>query len=203
MRPQFTIRTLMVGTAIVACLCGWIAFQRHQIQRRRQAIARLEDLSGPVSYYNGGSAYDYVYGIELEGQVLDKSLWTDISMLSEEARSVWLGETNVTDAELGFLGRFRRIRHLSLCNTRVTSDGIDAISNLTSLDTLIISNTLVDDRAVPSLAKLNGLTGLNVHGTRISEAGIARLRSALPNCCICFDEQGDAREWPITAESDG
>jgi hypothetical protein len=187
MRLQFTIRTLMIGTAIVAGICSWIAFQRHHIQRRQLAIARLEDLSGPVSYYNGGSTYGYVYGIELEGQVLDKSLWTDISMFGDEARSLWLGETNVTDAELRFLRRFRRIEHLSLYNTKVTSDGIDAISNLASLNTLIISNTLVDDRAVPSLEKLHGLTVLNVHGTRISDAGITQLRSALPNCCIVHD----------------
>lgn len=105
---------------IAAGLCGWIAFQRHYIQRRQLAIARLENLSGAVSYYNGGSTYGDVYGIELEGQVLDKSLWTDISMLGDEARSLWLGETNVTDAELQFLRHFRRIEHLSGTNTKVT-----------------------------------------------------------------------------------
>ena len=200
MRPRFTIRLLLVATAIVACLCGWIGFQRRQAQSRKQAIARLEELSGPISYYLEG----YVHGINLEGHVLDKSLWNHVAVLNKEVRSVWLSETNVTDAELRYLRSFRRIEHLSLYNTRVTSEGIEAISNLTSLKTLIISNSLVDDRAVPSLVKLNGLTGLNVRGTRISAAGIAQLCSALPTCRIYYSgEQGDPREWPIAAESDG
>lgn len=181
MRPQFTLRTLMIFTVAFATACGWYAMKRQQMQRRYQAISHLEELSGPVSWYDGGSEFEYVHRIELEGHFIDETLWKEISVLTD-ARTVSLSETNVTDDDFKHLRRFWNIRDLYLRNTRVTSDGIGSLSRLTTLETLNISNTSIDDGAIRSLSQLKNLTTLNVHGTNISSLGIDRLRLALPNC---------------------
>lgn len=186
MRLRFTIRMLMIVTVVAATACGWYAMKRHHIKRRYQAISHLEELSGPVSWYDGGSEFEYVYGIELAGQFIDATLWKEISLLTE-ARTVSLNQTNVTDDDFKHLRRFWNIRHLSLFDTRVTSDGIDSLSRLTTLETLILSNTSIDDRAIGSLSQLKNLTTLNVRGTNISTLGIDRLQVALPNCRLFHD----------------
>jgi Leucine-rich repeat (LRR) protein len=196
MRPRFTIRTLMVLSVVIAIACAWYAMKREYLQRRLQAISRLEKLTGPVSWYDGGFEFEYIYEIELEGHDIDETLWQEISMLTE-ARSVLLRETNVTDDDLKHLSRFWNIRQLSLSNTAVTSDGMSALSRLKTLETLNISNTSIDDGAIRSLSGLRKLTSLNVHGTKISTLGIDRLRATLPNCRIYHDASvGDPGDPP-------
>ncbi len=201
MRPRFTIRTLMIFTVAVATACGWYAMKRQHLQRRYQAISHLQELSGPVSWYDGGSEYHYVYGIELAGHFIDEARWKEISLLTE-ARSVWLSETNVTDDDLKHLRSFWNIRHLSLQKTRVTSDGIDSLSRLTTLETLIVSNTSIGDEAICSLSRLKNLTTLNVRATNISPSGLDRLRAALPTCRLFHDGNvGESSDAPMDRAS--
>jgi hypothetical protein len=187
MRPRFTIRSVMIITVLVAMGCGWYAVKRKHLQRRAQAITHLVELSGPVSWYDGGTEFEYLYGIELEGHFIDERLWREISVLTE-ARKVSLIETNVTDHDFKHLRRFWNIRDLCLYNTRVTSVGVRSIAKLKSLETLIISNTLIDDDTIDSLLQLKNLSTLNVRGTNISTLGIARLRRAMPNCRLYCDD---------------
>lgn len=188
MRPRFTIRTLMVITVVFATACGWLAMERQQLRRRYEAIAHLEELSGPVSWYDGGSDFECLHRIELEGHYIDQTLWNEISTLTE-ARTISLSRSNVTDDDFKHLRRFWNIRNLYLYDTAVTSEGIDSLSRLTALETLIISNTSIDDGAIGALTQLKKLTTLNVRGTNISELGIDRLRVALPNCRLIHDER--------------
>lgn len=187
---RFSIRALLLLTLACASFCGWLTWKRQQFQRRQQAIAHLEELSGPVSWYNEGSEFVYLHRIELQNHSIDDTLWNEISLLTE-ARTVSLSDTNVTDDDLKYLRRFWNIRDLYLSNTRVTSAGIESVCRLKTLRTLIISNTTIDDRVISSLSQLASLETLNVRGTDISVAGIEQLRLALPKCRLFHDGQFD------------
>jgi len=69
------------------------------------------------------------------------------------------------------------------------------LAQLSSLEVLNLSNTSVDDVAVDSLVRLRHLGHLDILGTQISEAGLARLRRALPDCRIRAD-----RLHPVTTD---
>lgn len=186
MRLRFRLSTLMVLIVLIASVCDWLAVKWQHMQSRQRAISHLEELSGPVSWYERDGDSGNVHGIELAGHHIDEELWNEISILSE-ARSVSLLETNITDDDLVHLRRFWNIRHLSLSNTLVTSNGMRSLSGLTTLETLVISNTSIDDGAIGPLTRFKNLTTLNVRGTHISTSGINRLRVALPNCRIYHD----------------
>lgn len=207
MRQQFTIRTLMIGTMIFACFCAGIVWNRQRtqlrIQRRQKAIAWLEDRTGPVSLYGSG----LVYGVDVGRVHLDENAWAHLSLL-RGTRSVWLDETNLTEADLDGLSNFQRLENLTLHysnmtdadlpglsrnarleqldlgGTGITSDGIKTISRLPSLVTLNIAKTQVGDEAIPALKKMKRLRSLNVYSTRISTDGLSQLRNAMPKCRI-------------------
>ena len=196
MRLRFTIRTLLITAMVFATCCAWYAMKWQQLQRRYHAIAHLEKLSGPVSWYDQDSDFQYLHRIELQGKLIDETLWKEVSVLTE-ARTVSLSETNVTDDDLNYLRRFWNIRDLYLSNTSVTSEGIKSLTQLTTLETLIISNTSIDDRAIESLTQLKNLSTLNVWGTNISTSGIDQLRLALPNVRLFHDGRvGDPSDEP-------
>jgi len=94
-----------------------------------------------------------------------------------------LGSTAIGDAGLEKIVHLTELRWLNLENTQVTDKGISHLRNLTKLHTLYLGLTKVSDASVEHLSQLAALRTLVV-GNRVTEQGIARLRSSLPNCEI-------------------
>jgi hypothetical protein len=65
------------------------------------------------------------------------------------------------------------------------------IAKLPKLEELGLNATDFGDDAILELAKMGGLKLLMVRDTKISPAGLARLRAALPNCTVVG---GDAQQ---------
>lgn len=79
------------------------------------------------------------------------------------------------------LARMPRLARIDLRETALEGSALQRLGGLEHLDTLNLFGCRgVTDDAIPALSKLNGLTQLHVWQTRISKAGLARLRSALP-----------------------
>jgi hypothetical protein len=71
--------------------------------------------------------------------------------------------TTVTDADLVYLTAFKRLIHLSLSLTEVTDTGL-----------------------MRHVANIRSLKGLSLYGTPVTDAGVEKLRKALPNCQIGY-----------------
>jgi hypothetical protein len=61
------------------------------------------------------------------------------------------------------------------------NDGIKLLRYLDQITYLSIHGAALTDEAVPHLARLKHLEKLELYGTRISEAGVQKLKTALPN----------------------
>ena len=83
-----------------------------------------------------------------------------------------------------FLPRLRRLRYLDLTGTRATDHTISLISGMNELRQLRLGHTFVSDECIADLAQLQQLDSLGIKSTRISDAGLERLRQALPDCCV-------------------
>jgi len=81
-----------------------------------------------------------------------------------EVVAVDLSYRNVTDADLLWLHRLRRLKVLSLdCNLKITNGGLDHLKRLTTLVHLDLGY---------------------VHLSSVSRAKVAELAESLPNCTI-------------------
>ncbi len=79
------------------------------------------------------------------------------------------------------LPRLPQLRGLNLNGAAFRGDGLENIPGIEMLD---LSETDVDDDSIPALIELSELKVLKLWGTGISDAGVARLRKALPECNV-------------------
>ena len=97
-----------------------------------------------------------------------------------------LGNTPITDAGLMRLKGLTNLQTLSLYGTRITDAGLVHLAGLTNLQKLYLDGTQITDAGLVHLAGLTRLERLYLYlnRTRISDAGVAKLKKALPNCII-------------------
>lgn len=95
-------------------------------------------------------------------------------------QSLYGSSPQVTDAGVANLANLEELHTLSLTDSQVTAAGLEALTNLTKLQTLWIRGTSLGDEAVPVLSQFKNLSDLWTKGSRITEAGYAELRKALP-----------------------
>ena len=102
----------------------------------------------------------------------------------------------VTDKLLQQLQGSPLLVRLHLSRQDISESGLRALSTFPKLANLTLSQSSVVDIDIKHLATLNGLATLNLRGTRITPAGVAALKKALPNCKIDWD---DPAKTPIQA----
>jgi internalin A len=88
--------------------------------------------------------------------------------------------TKVTDAGLKEIAGLRNLQTLDLYNTMVTDAGMKEIAGLASLQILNLGGTQVSDTGLKELAALKSLQTLGLFATQVTDAGVAQLQSALP-----------------------
>jgi beta-lactamase regulating signal transducer with metallopeptidase domain len=99
-----------------------------------------------------------------------------------ELRTVELSTTKIAGSGLRHLPP--SVKSLWLPASQVDDDGLKHIGHLTKLETLILSSTKISDQGLMHLEKLNSLRKLHIENTGVTEAGLARLKSALPDCKV-------------------
>ena len=160
---QFSIRGLLVFTALVAVPLGW--FVNH-FERPRRAVAAIEALGGSFKY---GDSMDRPGAVErwLRGK-FPKSYFDPVI-------SVSLGSHRITDDDLVHLAGLTSVQRLYLRETQITDAGLSRLTGLTTLRCLYLGDTRVTDAGLAQLAGLRAIRALDLHGTRVTSAGLARL----------------------------
>jgi hypothetical protein len=91
--------------------------------------------------------------------------------------------TNVTDAGLAHLVDMK-LQSLSLSGKAITNAGLVYVKQLDRLEALDLAVTQVTDEGIPYLQAMKTLRWLTFEGSGPTEAGIAKLRQALPQTTI-------------------
>jgi len=96
-----------------------------------------------------------------------------------------LAFTPVTDEALKEVGGLKNLKLLSLYGCKmITDEGLKDIAGLHQLNSLVLQGTNITDEGLKELAKLKLVSFLNLRETETTEAGVAQLQKALPNCRI-------------------
>jgi len=96
---------------------------------------------------------------------------------------LYISNPNVTDSGIAHLKGLTELRELGLANTRLSDAGLAHLVGLTKLEWLYIPQTSVTDAGLMVLKVLR-LKTLAVHRTRVTSAGVANLRRAVPGLSV-------------------
>jgi len=151
-RFQYTIRSLLVLTTLVAIACSWYANEMQNADRRRTAIEKIIELGGEASYHdadesNGAgqpskwySLLRHIHGDERLGNAV----------------AIRLTNAEITDAELESLADVPTLESLAISSAQITDD-LTHLRGLRSLEVNCLGGVPVTDTG---LAHLKGLTKL-------------------------------------------
>jgi hypothetical protein len=119
-----------------------------------------------------------------------------------------IGATPITDLGLEYLANLTSLRNLHIQNTKITGDGLRHLAALPQLESLDIGRitlgqagrqnlsrmqtlrrlhlnfTDTSDDNVLFLADIKGIKTVSLHGTKVTQAGIARLKAAIPGIAV-------------------
>jgi hypothetical protein len=207
---QFSLRSLLIFTAVVAVFIGWLAAKVERKAADRETVEAIVKAGGRAYY-------DYQQG--RDGNVIAWMLYAEPTgpawlrkILGEnffsEVDFVWLNGLDFADADLerikrltqleflslrrtkvsdGGLAEIRglaKLRFLDVGETKVTDAGLQYIEDLTQLNELDLTGIKVTDNGLAQLNRLANLKYLYLTGTLVTDAGIEHLQRLLPKCMI-------------------
>ena len=169
-RFQFSLRSLLVATVVVAIPFSWLAVEMKG-GKQRETVEAIQKLGGEARY-------DYqleqrlppaLFGATWLQKLLGDNFFANVA-------EVHLSGTQATDAALGRLEGLSQLVILSLDNTQVTDAGLEHLKGLSQLSILHLHNTQVTDAGLEHLRGLTGLIGLWLNNTQVTDAGLEHLK---------------------------
>jgi len=95
-----------------------------------------------------------------------------------------LESKSITDAELANIPGIGNVESLLLITPEITDSGVQVLTQLDKLRGLCLESPKLTDDCLLFLEQLNNLKWLELRRTQVTNAGLLRLRSALPKCRI-------------------
>jgi len=190
-RFQFSIRSLLVMTVVVAMPFSWLSVEMNRAKKQRDAAAVFRNCGGTVEF---GWMFHWTPNAGPKGQVwlnelLGEDFFNDVvfvagvsndaSMQSlkgtTSVEAFDLSGTQITDAGLQHLAGMSQLDTLSLDNTRVTNAGLVHLAGLPRLQRLCLRSTAISDAGLQHLAGMSQLETLSLDNTRVTNAGLVHL----------------------------
>jgi hypothetical protein len=169
---------LLVATTAFLCVAFLFARYRHvqSIRRMRQAIR----LAGGIDHRTD------IRMIQFRGPEITNANLHAVGWL-KETESLEINSTRVTDNGLSAIAEWKDLRWLSLQANPLTDQSLDIIRNFGQLERLELGGTQITDNGLIKLAGLKNLEKLNLSCcTMVTQTGVQRLQTALPNCEIVW-----------------
>ena len=185
---QYSLRTMFLGTALIACGLGLFL---HKVDRARRAVAAIEAIGGTCEYRDRDTepgqieawlrCYlprdyfdDVILVLASQNAKITDAVVAHLSALPS-LESLYLDRTQVSNAGLEHLASLTSLEKLALGGTQVTDAGLAHLSGLTSLEYLQFSGTQVTDAGLAHLSALTSLRSLDLSRTQVTDAGLAHL----------------------------
>jgi Leucine Rich repeat len=198
---QFSLRTLMVFTAVCTVSAGWLGKRIEQKRNERVAVEAIVRLGGRVAYdYERDSAkphgpewlrgllgedfFTRIVGVDLCGcaTLTDAGLVNVNGMTQLQTLNLFF--TTIGDAGVENVRGLSLLQSLDLSETQVTDAGLERLEGLTRLAELRLGKTNITDDGLVHLKGLGQLRTLYLWDTMVTDAGVKDLQKSLPTCKI-------------------
>jgi hypothetical protein len=185
---QFSLRTLLVSTIIIAVACGWLGKRIEQKRKDRETVAAIIKLGGIVTYdYQTEDLRANPSGPGWLRDMLGDNFFNEVD-------GVWLRNATDADAGVANLKGLTQLRVLNLWKTKIGDGPLLHVKELTQLQELNLEGTSVTDVGLPTLKGLTQLRGLSLARTRVSDTGLDHLKGLAQLQMLLLDNTtiGDA-----------
>lgn len=193
-RFQFSIRSILLFTVVVAIPSSWLAVEMKSASEQKKKILAIEKLGGtvhgkywpflpedifikkrPLLYENlfERDFFTVILNVSFSGR---KIADTDLENLRDfsDLRDLCLDASNINGSGLEYLNNLVHIEKLVLSNTKMSDAEMNHIEPMVRLRHLNISKTQVTDRGLTCLEKLNRLQELWLTGTQVTGSGLEK-----------------------------
>jgi|GEM_PF-1714338 len=161
---QFSLRTLLIFTLVIAAACAWLGRAFHQAAEQEALIDAAQKVGGRIEVaYSGPDWFAFFCPRRLRRQAVGLSF--DLSAEGDCRR----------DDVLSCLAGFRRIKWLDLGVQPVDEEGLRHIGQMDQLTRLTMTDSSITEAGAAQLAQLPNLQELNLSGCHIDNAVIGKL----------------------------
>jgi Leucine-rich repeat (LRR) protein len=200
-RFQYSLRSLLVLTVIVAILCSWFMVQRGQASRQKEAVEAIVTLMNDrykIEYaYQRDSDLAPIAGATPHGplwlrKTLGEDFFNNVTVANLSCRKIKevdlaplrvlkllkflsLAQTQIRDVGLQHITTLSQLQMLDLSGTQITDAGLEHLKGLTQLSFISLSFTKITDAGLKHLAGMKQLKNLLLYDTRITDAGLKYL----------------------------
>lgn len=178
---QFRLRTLL-GLTLFACLpVGVVEIELRRCREQRDVVEAIEKFGAVI-------LYDYERGNPFQPPAVKERLQTWLRNLFGKDFMVYVAAVNfqrtpIADADLLLLHKLTKLDTLWLSETQITDAGLEHLGGLKQLRFLYLGSQ-VTDACLPYLRALTQLEYLHLRGTQVTESGRQELQKMLPNANI-------------------
>ncbi|MBI1901073.1 MAG: hypothetical protein HYS13_08180 [Planctomycetia bacterium] len=179
---RYSLRTLLVLVFVASVGFAWLAAKVNQGREQAALVEHVQQLGGTVFYdfqvteTPGGPEPDATR-TRAGNECLRRWLGNDVfdKVVGVRFSSQYLGTTPGTSVQIG---------NTMICkNAEAELRRLEPFADLEWLD---LSCSELTDASVDQLVKFQKLRRLELSATHVTEDGLARLRTALPNCKISY-----------------
>ena len=190
-RFQFSIRSLLVLTLVVALPCSWLAAKMKEAKGQKMAVTNFPaytydyqddpfpNFGGVPNWQPSGPVWlRWLLGNDFFNDVVGAHVLSDgeTEHLKVLPRLQWLElYAEVTDAGLANIVGLTQLQRLKLDGTQITDAGLARIAGMVQLQSLELGNAQITEAGLTSITGLTQLRDLSLHSRQITDAGLARL----------------------------
>lgn len=165
---RFSLRTLLAFVLLVSIAMSWIGLKLQRAKKQREARHAIEKAGGGVEYE-----------LFVQSPVPRWKEWAHANLgdgLLFDATAVWGGNTDFGNNEMAHLKRLPKLSTVFLEETQVTDAGLEHLEGMTNLSILDLRSTEVTDAGLEHLKGLIGLSFLFLGETHVTGAGLEHLQ---------------------------
>ena len=220
-RPKFTLRSLMIATAISGVFFGWLTNTLVRVNHQRQIVAQLQargarvmfdlsvdpteaELTGPPPGWKvfrsifGEDAFSSVTYVYEGARKIENG---DIELLKQLPALCTLGfeGSETDDSTISQLHKLPGLRRLQFWDTSATADGIAGLSQCRKLMSLSLSGQRIDDSVLAGVAKLPNLERLYLGTPSVTSVGMQHLEGLSRLTTLSLWDIGDIDDQGIAS----
>ena len=156
---QYSLRTLLILITVICCGLGWVGVKVQQGRKQKEVVD---------AFTKAGGIFGYEYQYDANRR------W---HRDAEPPGPPWLRSLLGDDF-------FRNPNEVDLSVAHLTAADFKHLQEMTKLKWLKLGGTQVTDAVLDNLKGLPQLEDLFVTSTSVTDAGVKKLRQALPHCKI-------------------
>jgi hypothetical protein len=185
-RFQFSIRSLLVLVVVVALPCSWLAEEMRAAKRQKAAREVILALGGCVFDEDATDEEGNVQGGAFAGLMrpTPEPGGPVLRLIGRDFVHTATAAFNDKLCILGIVSGIKIVEDGKCWKGGGDLDKLRALKDLPGLRALCLSYMPVDDSDLDYIIPLKQLRQVELTGTEVTDAGVAKLQQALPNCKI-------------------